>query len=161
MEYLFPFSVRCSVVSTFAVWADVLRPKSSPADFGHFLHWLSATLIRRLFKEGRLTCRSRTSMILGALALLLISTSFVCRSNASAMVPRWLRTTTSIILGLWLANRSRIKQLFPGWTICFRVKWYRPLNKADLVLLCFRVGTWWTGNSFGLGAVAQLFGPRA
>jgi hypothetical protein len=107
MEYLFRFLAGGLIVSAFAVFGDILRPKSFAGLFGAAPSVALATLGLALWKQGGAYASIEgRSMILGSFALAFYSLT-VCQLLMRARWSALAATATAILLWLVLALGSR------------------------------------------------------
>jgi hypothetical protein len=107
MDTFIRFMVGGTIVSVFAVLADVLRPKSFAGLFGAAPSVALATLGLALWKQGgNYVSMEGRSMLLGALALALYSCA-VCQVMMRARWPALAATSTALVLWLVAALGSR------------------------------------------------------
>jgi hypothetical protein len=99
-------------VSTFALLADVLTPKSFAGLFGAAPSVALATLLLAVHSEGRpYAALEARSMLPGGIAFALYA---YCVTVALARWPRRVLTAVSVLLLLWCAAAASL------WTVCCR-----------------------------------------
>jgi uncharacterized membrane protein (GlpM family) len=112
MEYVLRFLIGGSIVSLFAVFGDVLRPKSAAGLLGAAPSVALATLGLAYWKHGPgYVATESLSMMIGAIALGIYSFA-VCQLLMRAKLPALAATGISLVA--WLAVALGLERVLIG-----------------------------------------------